>query len=225
MGQYRISELNIEIETNSKTLIKNLAPYETEFDYKPNLSLSISDDMLLQYLEEYEGYTADIIECEYLSTEYARALFDFNGFAIKATGVVHDGSAVLFAAPLQEDYNVYDYLPKDKVFVVDNPAIRLISSVFYAYDTPFGLHGDRAKVGSERIPVKSIVFVDPEFDSLKRLDTKSMVNMFLRAVSQSIRSERTKHTLFTLEKLMHVVDFYGVGNLHDVDFILERTTE
>lgn len=225
MGQYRISELNIEIETNSKTLTKNLAPYETEFDYKPNLSLSISDDMLLQYMEEYEGYTADIIECEYLSTEYARALFDFNGFPMKSTAVMHDGSAVLFASPFLDDYNVYDYLPKDKVFVVDNPAVRLIGSDFYVYDTPFGIHGDKAKVGCDRIPLRSIVFVDNEFDSLKRLDTKDMVNMFLRAVSQSIRSERTKHTLFTLEKLMHVVDFYGVGNLYDVDFILEHTTE
>ncbi len=225
MGQYRVSELNIELETNSKTLLRNLAPYETSFDYKPNLSISISDDRLLQFMEEYEGYTADVIECEFLSTEYSRALFDFNGFPMDATGVEYDGSAVLFAAPFDDDFKVYDYLPQDKVFVVDNPAVRLINSVFYAYDTPFGLNGDKAKVGVGRLPLKSIVFVDSHFDSLKRLDTKDMVNMFLRCVSQSIRSERTKHTLFTLEKLMHVVDFYGVGDLSDVDFILEHTTE
>lgn len=223
MGQYRISELNIEIDTNSQTLKRNLAPYEAKFDYKPNLSLSISDDMLLQFMEEYEGYSADVVECEYLSTEYSRALFDFNGFPIKATAVEYDGSAVLFSAPFEEN-DVLNNLPSNITFVVDSPAVRLINSVFYAYDTPFGLYGDKSK--PRKLPVKSIVFVDSErFDSLKRLDTKDMVSMFMRAVYHSIRSERTKHTLYMLEKVMHVVNFYGVGDISDVKFILDRVTE
>ncbi len=223
MGQYRISELNIEVKTNSQTLKNNLAPYETSFDYKPNLSLTMSDDLLLQYLEEYDGYTADIVECEYLSTEFARALFDFNGFPLKSTAVEYDGCAVLFSAPFDEN-NILDSLPSKITFAVDCPAIRLINSVFYAYDTPFGLHGDKSK--PNKLPVKSIVFVDSErFDSLKRLDTKDMVSMFMRAVYHSIRSERTKHTLYMLEKVMRVVDFYGVGDIKDVKFILDRVTE
>lgn len=223
MGQYRISDLNIEINTNSKTLQNNLEQYVTSFDYKPNLILSITDDILLQYMEEYEGYTADEIELEYISTEYARALFDFNGFAITATAVEHEGSVVLFAAPFS-DMKVADFLPEGKVYVIDNPGIRLINGEFIVYGTPFGLLGDKSKDVS--FPLKSIVFVDKErFDSLKLLDTKDMVKMFLRAVMLSIRSDRTKHTLFMLEKLMKVVKFYGVSDLSDVDFILEHTTE
>lgn len=223
MGQYRISDLNIEVNTNSKTLQKNLEQFETSFDYKPNLILSITDDILLQYLEEYEGYTADEIELEYISTEYARALFDFNGFAITATAVKYESSVVLFAAPFS-DLRVADYLPSDKVYVIDNPGVRLISGEFIVYGTPFGLDGDKAK--DVKFPLKSIVFVDKErFDSLKVLDTKDMIKMFLRAVMLSIRSDRTKHTLFMLEKLMKVVKFYGVSDLSDVDFILEHTTE
>ncbi|MBE6823715.1 MAG: hypothetical protein E7513_00025 [Ruminococcaceae bacterium] len=223
MGQYRISELNLEILSNSKTLLTNLKPFETSFDYKPNLTLSITDDILLQYMEEYEGYTADVIECVYLSTEFSRALFDFNGFSMESTAVEYEGSAVLFSAPF-EDYQVYEKISTDKVFSVDYPAIRLISSVFYAYGTPFGLNGD--KVVDKKFPLKSIVFVDSErFDSLKVLDTKDMVSMFIRAVTKSIKSDRTKHTLFMLEKLMHKVKFYGVSDLSDLDFILERVTE
>ncbi len=223
MGQYRISELNFEIETNSSTLLKNLARYEVSFDYKPNLTMSITDDILLQLMEEYEGYSRDIIECEYLSTEYARSMFDFNGFPIRATAVEHEGQAVLFASPFEEK-RVYDELPQDKVFAVDVPGVRLISQVFYAYGTPFGLDGDKSK--DIKVPVKSIVFVDStRFDSLKKLDTKDMVSMFIRAVMLSIRSERTKHTLYMLEKLMKVVDIYGVGDLKDVDFILDKVTE
>ncbi len=223
MGQYRISELNVEIKTNSKTLQNNLQAYETSFDYKPNLSLSITDDMLLQLLDECEGYSADTIECEYLSIEFSRSMFDFNGFPIKSTAVEYENSAVLFSAPFDEE-KVSDKLPSKRVFAVDYPAIRLINSVFYAYGTPFGMFGDMSR--DVKLPVKSIVFVDKErFNSLKTLDTKDMVSMFMRAVHLSMHSERMKHTLYMLEKVMKSVKFYGVGDLSDVNFILERVTE
>lgn len=223
MGQYRISELNIEIETNSNTLKNNLKAYETSFDYKPNLSLGITDDILLQLLDENEGYSADIVECEYLSIEFARSMFDFNGFPIKATAVEYENSAVLFAAPFEET-RVSDFIDAKKIFCVDCPAIRLINSVFYAYGTPFGPFGDKSR--DIKLPVKSIVFVDKErFNSLKTLDTKDMVSMFMRAVYLSMHSERMKHTLYMLEKVMKSVKFYGVGDLSDVNFILERVTE
>lgn len=223
MGQYRVSDLNIEVNTKSQTLLNNLKAYETSFDYKPNLSLSISDDILLQYMEEYEGYTSDIIECEYLSTEYCRALFDFNGFPISATAVEYDDCAVLFSSPLDKN-DVNEKLPQDKIFSVGNTGIRLISDFFYAYGTPFSVKGDKSR--DVKLPIKSIVFVDSEhFDSLKLLNTKDMVNMFMRAVSISIHNERTKHTLYMLEKVMHKVKIYGVGDLSDVKFILDRVTE
>ena len=130
---------------------------------------------------------------------------------------------MLFSAPFEET-KVADLLPPDMLFTADAPAVRLINDVFYAYGTPFGLYGDKAR--DVKLPVKSIVFVDKErFNSLKRLDTKYMVSMFMRAVYHSIRSERTKHTLFMLEKVMRKVKFYGVGALSDVPFILDRVTE
>ena len=223
MGQYRIAELGLEVKTNSQTLLDNLAPFATNLDYKPNLTLDITDDIMMQLMDEYEGYTADIIECEYHSTEFARSLFDFNGFPIRAAAVECGDSAVLVAAPFEE-YNVADFLPADKIFTVDSPAIRLISEVFYAYGTPFGIYGDKAR--DIKLPIKSIVFVDKQrFGSLKPLDSKEMVIMFLRAVYHSIRSERTKHTLFMLEKVMRRVKFYGVSELSDVNAILEKVIE
>lgn len=223
MGQYRISELGLEIKTNSQTLLKNLEPFATTFDYKPNLTLSITEDILLQLMDEYEGYSADIIECEYMTTEFARALFDFNGFPIKAAAVECGDCAVLLAAPF-EDTDVASALPSDKLFTVDAPAIRLISEVFYAYGTPFGVYGDKAR--DIKLPVRSIVFVDKQrFGELKRIDSKEMVTMFLRAVYHSMRSERTKHTLFMLEKVMRRVNFYGVGDLSDVESILKEVSE
>lgn len=223
MGQYRVSDLNIEVNTKSQTLQGFLKPYETSFDYKPNLSLSITDDILLQLMDEYEGYTADVIECEYLATEYCRALYDFNGFPISATAVEYNDCAVLFSSPY-EHIPVNEYFPQQNIFSDGNVAVRLISSVFYAYGTPFSLKGDASQ--DKKIPIRSIVFVDSErFDSLKRLETKDMVAMFMSAVMQSIRNERTKHTLYILEKLMHVVDFYGVADVRDAKFILDRVTE
>ena len=223
MGQYRISELGLEINTKSQTLLKNLEPFATTFDYKPNLTLSITEDILLQFMDEYDGYSADIIECEYMTTEFARALFDFNGFPIKATAVDCGDCAVLVAAPFEKT-DVASLVPSDKLFTVDAPAIRLISEVFYAYGTPFGVYGDKAR--DIKLPVKSIVFVDKKrFGELELIDSKEMVNMFLRAVYLSMRSERTKHTLFMLEKVMRKVKIYGVGELVDVDAILKKVTE
>ena len=46
--------------------------------------------------------------------------------------------------------------------------------------------------------------------------------MFMRAVALNIRQERTKHTLFILERVMHRVKFYGTGDISSIDFILDR---
>ena len=107
------------------------------------------------------------------------------------------------------------------VFDYDYPAVRLIDTTFMVYDTPFGSHGDLSR--ETRLPLTSIVFVDSDrFDTLKRLEPIDFIPFFVRAVAISIHQERTKHTLFMLEKLMHSIQFYGVKNVDDVNFILER---
>ena len=75
----------------------------------------------------------------------------------------------------------------------------------------------------KKLVLKSIVFVDSRrFDSLRAIEAKDFVPLFMRAVSQNVRQERTKHTLFILERVMHRVKFFGVGDVNDLDFILER---
>ena len=74
-----------------------------------------------------------------------------------------------------------------------------------------------------KLKLKSIVFVDSKrFDSLRAIEAKDFVPLFMHAVSQNVRQERTKHTLFILERVMHRVKFFGVGDVNDMDFILER---
>lgn len=223
MGQYRVSELNLEVNTNSSTLKSNLERYKTSFDYKPNVVLSISDDRLIQLMEEYEGVSADVLECEFMAAQYARDLFDFNGFPMYACGVSYGGSAVLFSSPF-EKANVDEAVNKDMIITADLSSVRLIGRDIIVYDNPFGMKGHLSH--KTRLPLKSIVFVDSErFDSLKRLDANSYIPMFLRSVSLSIKGERIKHTLYVLEKIMNSITFFGVGDLSDVDFVLERVTE
>ena len=79
------------------------------------------------------------------------------------------------------------------------------------------------RLRSKKLKLSSIVFVDRDrFDSLRKIEAKDFVPMFMRAVSLNVRQERTKHTLFILERVMHRVDFYGVRDLNDLEFILER---
>lgn len=221
MGMYRISDLNIEIITNSPTVAEAIKPYEVFYDETPNFTIALSDDRLIELMEENEGVTADVVETYYIATLYCWALFDFNGFPIRATAVENDGKAVLFCAPYDENFDLAMFLPQDKVFTYNFPGVRIQDDKYYVFDTPFGTKGKLAKQG-KKLELSSIVFYDREFDTLKRLDAKDFVPRFMRAVATNIRNERTKHTLFILEKLMHSIDFYGVGTLTDMDFILDR---
>ena len=222
MDIYRISDLNIEINTNSPTVAESIKRYKVDYQETPNVTLALSDDRLIELMEENEGITADMVESTYLATLYCWSLFDFNGFPIRATAVERDDDCVLFAAPFDEHFDPERMIPPQKVFAYNYPAVRMQDEDYYAFDTPFGLLGSKSKTG-RKLKLSSIVFVDPvKFDSLRRLDAKDFVPMFMRAVAQNIRHERTKHTLFVLERVMHRVSFYGVRDLNDFRFIIER---
>lgn len=225
MGIYRISDLNIEINTNSATVAEAIAPYEVHYQETPNLTLALNDDRMIELMEENEGLTADVIETGYMATQYCWALFDFNGFPMRATAVEHEGKAILFASPFDNAVDFTSMLPDKKVFTYNYPGIRMQDDLYYVFDTPFGLKGKLAKTG-HKLPLTSIVFVDSaRFDSLRLLEAKDFVPMFMRAVALNVRHERTKHTLFVLERVMHRVKFFGVRDLSDIDFILERVAE
>lgn len=222
MGKYRIADLNVEIDTEAKTLLSNLEKYTTDFSCKPNINLSMSNDLIIQLMEENEGLTADYIQTQYFACLFSRELFDFNGIPIHAYAVEYDGKCIMFASPF-EGADIYSYLPKDKVFTIDYPAIRLLGEDFYVYDTPFGNEGDKAY--HAKLPLQSIVFIDSKrFDSLKKLQPKDFVAPFTRAVIQNIKHERTKHTLYMLEKLQSKTDIYGAGKINDIDFIFEHVS-
>ena len=60
MALYRISDLNVAIKTNSPTLAENIKRYEVTYKAEPNITLEISDDRLIELMEENEGITADL---------------------------------------------------------------------------------------------------------------------------------------------------------------------
>ncbi len=222
MALYRISDLNISIKTNSPTLAESIKRYEVTYQAEPNVTLEMSDDRLIDLMEENEGVTADGIESTYMATLYCWALFDYNGFPIRAVGVEHDGVCTLFTAPDDESVDLLTVIPEDKAFVYNFPGIRMQDDDYYVFDTPFGLNGNRSKTG-RKLKLSSIVFVDSaRFDSLREIEAKDFVPLFMHAVAENIRNERTKHTLFVLERVMHRVKFFGVRDVNDFDFILER---
>lgn len=222
MALYRISDLNVEIKTNSPTLADSIRRYAVTYQADPNVVLEMSDDRLIEMMEENEGVTADVIENMYIATLFSWALFDFNGFPMRAVGVEHDGVCTLFAAPDDSSVDLNGVIPEELAFVYDYPGIRMQDDDYFVFDTPFGKNGYRSKTG-RKLKLSSIVFVDSNrFDSLRKIEAKDFVPLFMHAVSENCRQERTKHTLFILERVMHRVDFYGVRDVNDLDFILER---
>ena len=222
MALYRISDLNVDIKTNSPTLAESIRRYEVDYQADPNITLEMSDDRLIEMMEEYEGMTADKVESLYMATLYSWAIFDYNGFPIRAVGVENDGECTLFAAPDDSSLDLDLLIPRNKAFVYDYPGIRMQDDDYYVFDTPFGDNGYASTVGM-KLRLKSIVFVDSHrFDSLRAIEAKDFVPLFMHAVSRNVRQERTKHTLFILERVMHRVKFFGVGDVNDLDFILER---
>ena len=222
MALYRISDLNVEIKTNSPSFAENIRRYEVDYQADPNITLEMSDDRLIEMMEEYEGMTADKVEALYMATLYSWAIFDFNGFPIRAVGVENDGECTLFAAPDDSSIDLARMIPRDRAFVYYYPGIRMQDDDYYVFDTPFGDLGADSVTG-KKLKLRSIVFVDSvRFDSLRAIEAKDFVPLFMHAVSQNVRQERTKHTLFILERVMHRVKFFGVGDVNDIDFILER---
>lgn len=222
MALYRISDLNVDIKTKSPTLAESIKRYEVTYKADPNITLEMSDDRLLEMMEEYEGMTADAVEALYMATLYSWAIFDFNGFPIRAVGVENDGECTLFAAPNDMTVDLVQRIPRKYAFVYNYPGIRMQDDDYYVFDTPFGDYGNMSVTG-KKLRLKSIVFVDRQrFDSLRAIEAKDFVPLFMRAVSQNVRQERTKHTLFILERVMHRVKFFGVGSVDDFRFILER---
>ena len=222
MALYRISDLNVSIKTNSQSLAESIRRYEVDYKADPNITLELSDDRMIELMEENEGVTADVLEATFLATLYCWALFDYNGFPMKAVGVEHDGVCTLFAAPFDNSVDLVSMLPADKVFVYDYPGIRMQDDDYFVFDTPFGPNGMLSKTG-RKLKLSSVVFVDSgRFDSLREIEAKDFVPLFMRAVALNIRHERTKHTLFVLERVMHRVKFFGVRDVNDFDFILER---
>ena len=222
MDIYRISDLNIEIKTNSPTLSANIVRYKANYQERPNVTLAMSDDLLLELMEENEGVTADVVESTYIATLYCWALFDFNGFPIRATAVENDGECVLLAAPFDESFDPVSAIPSKNIFAYNYPGVRMQDDDYYVFDTPFGLLGSLSKPG-HKLKLRSIVFADASrFDTLRRLEAKDIVPLFMRAVAKNIRQERTKHTLFVLERVMRRVSFYGTRDFSDYRFIMER---
>lgn len=222
MALYRISDLNIEIKTNSPSLAESIRRYEVTYQAEPNVTLAVNDDRLIELMEENEGVTADTVESIYLATLFSWALFDFNGFPMRAVGVENDGVCTLFAAPDEPSVDLSTLIPQESAFVYNFPGIRMEDDSYYVFDTPFGLNGMKSKTG-RKLKLQSIVFVDSQrFDSLREIEAKDFVPLFMHAVSANCRQERTKHTLFILERVMHRVKFFGVRDLSDFDFILER---
>lgn len=222
MALYRISDLNVAIYTKSPTLAEYIRRYEVTYQAEPNITLELNDDRLIEMMEENEGVTANELEQLHIATLYSWALFDYNGFPIRAVGVEHDGECTLFAAPYDPTVDLSLYIPQDAAFVWDYPGIRMEDDDYFVFDTPFGSKGGLSKTG-KKLKLTSIVFVDSNrFDSLREIEAKDFVPLFMRAVSQNVRQERTKHTLFILERVMHRVKFYGVRDLSDFKFILER---
>ena len=119
MALYRISDLNVEIKTNSPTLADSIRRYAVTYQADPNVVLEMSDDRLIEMMEENEGVTADVIENMYIATLFSWALFDFNGFPMRAVGVEHDGVCTLFAAPDDSSVDLNDVIPEELAFVYD----------------------------------------------------------------------------------------------------------
>ena len=222
MALYRISDLNVAINTKSPTLAEYIRRYEVTYEADPNITLELNDDRLIELMEENEGVTANELEQLYIATLYSWALFDYNGFPMRAVGVEHDGVCKLFAAPDDPSVDLNRMIPDDAAFVYDYPGIRMEDDDYFVFDTPFGDNGGRSKT-NRKLKLQSIVFVDSRrFDSLRRIEAKDFVPLFMHAVSENCRQERTKHTLFILERVMHRVNFFGVHDVNDFNFILER---
>ena len=144
-------------------------------------------------------------------------LLKYGGMMLHASALELDGGAYLFSGPSGVGKSTHTTLwqkefPSARLFNDDQPALRKIDGVWYAYGTPWsGKHGININM---RVPLRGICFLrQGEENSIRRLKNIEAVSAVMSQTIRGFKTERGLDKLInTLGQLVEDIPIYELTN-------------
>ena len=166
MNLHKIAGLLIDLGYKYETMTKQAAAYKTdEVCEKPDMSIYIPDDYLLEKQKESPILTLDACEYIHTGTAFYSGLLYFGGFMLHSSAVLMDEKAYLFTADSGTGKSTHTSLWKkafgeDRVQILndDKPAVRITKDGIFACGTPWS--GKTNLNVNKIVPLAAIGFLE-----------------------------------------------------------------
>jgi hypothetical protein len=213
----RVADLNLEVEYNYPTMLKQAKAYEIEVAEKINIGIKVPE-------EEIESLQADnphlsLNDCEYLLTGAAfyESLLYFNGVLLHSSGVVVDDYAYLFTADPGTGKSTHTslwrkYLGEERAIIIndDKPAIRLIDDDIYVYGTPWS--GKTDQNINMRVKLGAIVCIEQSKENfIKELSSDEAIPLILKQTIMPRDKKLMNNLLDVLDTVLSNTKVYRLG--------------
>ena len=217
LSRYRIAGFSIEIPDTSETMRRMAADYAIEPIASPDITLSIDEQDMVQYMQQQPQMSRDALEAQAYGVSFFRQQPDHGSLSFHASALRMDGGAYLFSAPSGTGKSTHTRLWKrrfgDRVTVIndDKPALRIVDGVCHAFGTPWsGKHQINANISA---PLKAIVFLKRgDENRIRRLNGNEAFGRVLEQCLCLIHTPQQMMNLMdTLDKLLRTTPVYELA--------------
>lgn len=216
MAIYRIADMNIKYETESRYMLQRLKSYMTtdkEYDYE----ITISEDDI-KYERNLTGDSSiDVLESTALFRYICRNVLEgYNGMFLHCASLKYNGKAYLFTAPSGTGKTTHirlwaKYLG-DKVEIIngDKPILRKRGNSVIVYGTPW--QGKENYGGNISAPLGGIFLLNRASEnSIKKATVKESLPFLL---SQTLRPYEKDNMIKLFDLLEYIVKNIPIYNLN-----------
>lgn len=217
MHTYKIADLLVGLQANSKILAGQSSPYLSASTRPVDFTIALSEGFLRQ--KQHENPHLNMDECEYIWTgaEFYRPLLDYDGFMLHASALAYEGRAYLFSAPCGTGKSTHarlwqQHFGSTKVMIIndDKPALRFMDDCFYVYGTPWS--GKSEYSLNVKVPLQAICFLEQSAHNwIKKLESKAVLKLILNQTLRPYEIQPMDNLLTLLDKLIRRIPVYKMG--------------
>lgn len=219
MAIYRIADLNVEINPKFEISRKRLEPYAvlsggSEKSPKVDISISVSDDEILERTKLGDGLNEKAAEDALILTKFCNAVLDgFDGFFFHSSCLELDGEAYIFSAVSGTGKSTHTALWRkhfgNRVTMIndDKPIIRKRGGKFYAYGTPWM---GKADIGTNtKAPIKAVYILQrAEKNSAIRVAPSQVMKQLFEATVIDVERSRMEKLLELLNEFLSTTPLF-----------------
>ncbi len=224
MNLHKIAGLTVDMGYKYETMQKQAYAYKVDVPCeKPDMTIYLPDEVLLEKQKEEPSLTLD--NCEYLYTGAAfySGLLYFGGFMLHSSAVVMDGKAYLFTADSGTGKSTHTSLwqkafgaDRAQILNDDKPAIRIGNDGIFACGTPWS--GKTDLNINKIVPIGAIGFLERSEDNwIERKQGGEVVGKLLKQTVRPPQMEEMDALLRYVDIVLKEVPVYSLGVNMTVD--------